>query len=133
MFGPVQWRIGLTKTMASLPALGHNTSKSVNQVSWRASPPSGDTAGYWPGFAWVSAGLLLNALLLTTLGFILSCTLCFTLAVRGLRSAEGRKDTSVRRWLADAATGAAIASPVYWMFTKLLAINLPGLSGTGWI
>ncbi len=96
-------------------------------------PPSGDAAGYWPGFAWVSAGLLLNALLLITLGFILSCTLCFTLAVRGLRSAEGRKDTSVRRWLVDAATGAAIASPVYWMFTKLLAINLPGLSGTGWI
>ena len=96
-------------------------------------PPSGDATGYWPGFAWVSAGLLLNALLLTSLGFILSCTMCFTLAVRGLRSAEGREDTSARRWLIDAATGAAIASPVYWMFTKLLAINLPGLSGTGWI
>ncbi len=96
-------------------------------------PPSGDVVGYWPGFAWVSAGLLLNALLLTSLGFILSCTLCFVLAVRGLRSSEGRKDMSLRRWLVDAATGAAIASPVYWMFTKLLAINLPGLTGTGWI
>ena len=30
---------------------------------------------YWPGFVWMSAGLLLNAALITTLGFILSCTL----------------------------------------------------------
>ena len=29
--------------------------------------------------------------------------------------------------------GLAIAAPVYWMFTKLLAINLPGLTSTGWI
>ncbi|HQX58843.1 MAG TPA: tripartite tricarboxylate transporter TctB family protein, partial [Burkholderiaceae bacterium] len=29
--------------------------------------------------------------------------------------------------------GIAIAAPVYWMFTKLLAINLPGLTTTGWI
>ena len=96
-------------------------------------PPSGAEEGYWPGFVWLSAGLLLNALLLTTIGFILSCTLCFTLAVRGLRSAEGRSDKFVRRWLIDGATGAAIAAPVYWMFTKLLAINLPGLTATGWI
>ena len=31
------------------------------------------------------------------------------------------------------AIGFAIAAPVYWMFGKLLAINLPGLTGTGWI
>ena len=30
-------------------------------------------------------------------------------------------------------TGMLIAAPVYWLFTKLLAINLPGVSGTGWI
>jgi len=48
----------------------------------------------------VSAGLLLNAALITTLGFILSCTLCYLLA---------------------------------WMFTQFLAINLPGLTNTGWI
>jgi putative tricarboxylic transport membrane protein len=96
-------------------------------------PPSGAEEGYWPGFVWVSGGLLLNALLLTTIGFILSCTLCFTLAVRGLRSAEGRADMSAKRWAVDMATGAAIASPVYWMFTKLLAINLPGLTSSGWL
>ena len=27
----------------------------------------------------------------------------------------------------------ASAAPVYWMFTKLLAINLPGITSTGWL
>jgi putative tricarboxylic transport membrane protein len=26
-----------------------------------------------------------------------------------------------------------LSAPVYWMFTKFLAINLPGLTNTGWI
>ena len=90
-------------------------------------------APYWPGFIWVSAGLLANAALITTIGFILSCALCFVLAVRGFKSAEGRLDLSPQAWLIDLAIGAAIAAPVYWMFTKLLAINLPGLTSTGWL
>ena len=95
--------------------------------------PTGAATGHWPGFVWVSAGLLLNAALLTTLGFILSCTLCFVLAVRGFKSAEDRLDMSPRAWLVDALVGFAIAAPVYWMFTKLLAINLPGITSTGWL
>jgi putative tricarboxylic transport membrane protein len=95
--------------------------------------PSGAASGHWVGFLWVSAALLLNAALITTIGFIASCTLCFVLAVRGYKSAEGRLDLSVRAFLVDAAIGFAISAPVYWMFTKLLAINLPGLTSTGWI
>jgi putative tricarboxylic transport membrane protein len=95
--------------------------------------PSGAPRGDWPGFVWVSAGILLNALLITTLGFILSCTLCFVLAVRGFRHAEGRLDLGLRAWLKDSAIGLAIAAPVYWMFTQLLAISLPGLTSTGWL
>jgi putative tricarboxylic transport membrane protein len=95
--------------------------------------PSGAAQGHWPGFAWVSAGLLANAALITTIGFILSCMLCFVLAVRGFKSAEGRLDVSIGALLKDAAIGFAIAAPVYWMFTKLLAINLPGLTNTGWL
>ena len=99
--------------------------------------PSGTGRGYWPGFAWMSAALLLNAALITTIGFILSCTLCFVLAVRGLRSADAQGSASTRldmgQLLRDVLIGAAIAAPVYWMFTKLLAINLPGLTSTGWI
>jgi putative tricarboxylic transport membrane protein len=95
--------------------------------------PSGAEHGDWVGFAWVSAGLLLNAALITTLGFILSCTLCFVLAVRAFKHAEGKLDLGVRALLVDAAIGLAISAPVYWMFTKLLAIKLPGLTATGWI
>jgi putative tricarboxylic transport membrane protein len=95
--------------------------------------PSGSASGYWPGFAWVSAGLLLNAALITRIGFILSCALCFTLAAHGFKSAEGRTDFRPRAWLVNAAVGAAIAAPVYWMFSQLLGINLPGLTSTGWI
>ncbi|MEP7298917.1 MAG: tripartite tricarboxylate transporter TctB family protein [Burkholderiales bacterium] len=95
--------------------------------------PSGAASGHWRGFAWVSVGILANAALITTIGFILSCSLCFVLAVRGFKSAEGRLDLRPKAWLVDAAIGAAIAAPVYWMFTQLLAINLPGLTSTGWL
>ncbi len=88
---------------------------------------------YWGGFAWMSAGLLANAALITTIGFILSCTLCFVLAVRGLRLASGQAGLGGRTWLVDAVTGLLIAAPVFWMFTKFLAINLPGITGTGWL
>jgi len=94
---------------------------------------SGADTGHWPGFVWVSAGLLANAALITSIGFILSCTLCFVLAVRGFRSSEGRLDLSLRALVVDALIGMAIAAPVFWMFTKFLAINLPGLTDTGWI
>jgi len=93
----------------------------------------GAAQGHWPGFLWVSAGILANAALITTIGFILSCALCFTLAVRGFRAAEGRLDLSLRAWLVDALVGMAIAAPVYWMFTQALAISLPGLTNTGWL
>jgi putative tricarboxylic transport membrane protein len=96
-------------------------------------PPDSDEPMNVPGFVWLSAGMLLNAVLLTSIGFILSCTLCYVFAVRGLRMAGGGRDNTLRRWLIDALTGAAIAAPVYWMFTKLLAINLPGLTASGWL
>ena len=95
--------------------------------------PSGAASGCWPGFVWVSVGVLANAALITRIGFILSCTLCFVLAVRGFKAAAGKLDLSPRAWAVDAAIGLAIAAPVYWMFTQLLGINLPGLTATGWL
>ena len=88
---------------------------------------------YWPGFAWMSAGLLANAALITTIGFIFSCTLCFVLAARGLRLAAGQSDAGLSSWVRDAITGVLIAAPVFWMFTQFLAINLPGLTQSGWL
>jgi putative tricarboxylic transport membrane protein len=95
--------------------------------------PAGQDRPYWPGFIWITAGMLINAALINRIGFILSCTLCFVLAVRGLRGATEMRDKSLASWLKDAAIGAAISAPVFWMFTKFLAISLPGLTSSGWI
>lgn len=88
---------------------------------------------YWAGFAWMSAGMLLNAALITRVGFILSCALCFVLAARGLRSAQGNHTLGAKSWLMDTVVALLIAAPVYWMFTKFLGINLPGLTESGWL
>ena len=94
--------------------------------------PPGDQP-YWPGFVWMSAGLLAKAALLTTIGFIFSCALCFVLASRGMRNAQGQAQAGVKSWVTDAITGLLIAAPVYWVFTQFLAINLPGLTQSGWL
>ncbi len=55
------------------------------------------------------------------------------LAVQGLRRASGQAGVNApRTWVIDFVTGALIAAPVFWMFTQFLAINLPGLTTTGW-
>lgn len=95
--------------------------------------PSGAAQGDWRAVAWVVGGVVANASLITTLGFILSCALCFALAVRGLRLAEGKGGGGAKRSAIDLLTGVAIAAPVFWMFSKLLAINLPGLTASGWL
>ncbi len=95
--------------------------------------PSGAQQAYWPAFVWVSAGLLANAALITTIGFILSCTLCYVLAVQGLRRAQGQEAGRPRTLLTDLIAGVAISAPVFWTFTQFLAINLPGLTSTGWL
>ena len=100
---------------------------------FRAMDDSDGVAPCWSGFAWVSAGLLANAALITTIGFIFSCTLCFVLAVQGLRGAEGKADLRATSLVKDSLIGVAISAPVFWMFTKFLAINLPGLTSTGWL
>jgi putative tricarboxylic transport membrane protein len=123
------WVVGL-----ALLACGAFLVYEANSGGYRdLEEPSGAPNGHWRGFAWVSAGILANAALITTIGFILSCALCFVLAVRGFKSSEGRLDLSPKAWLIDLSIGAAIAAPVYWMFTQLLAINLPGLTSTGWL
>jgi putative tricarboxylic transport membrane protein len=87
----------------------------------------------WLSFAWVAAGLLLNALLIERIGFILSCALCYVLAVRGFRRSEGKSNVGAKQTLQDIALGFLISAPVYWLFSKALKINLPGLTNSGWI
>ncbi len=101
---------------------------------WRGmDDPGGAVRGDWVALAWVAAGIAANAALITRIGFILACTLCYVLAVRGLRGAEGKPHGGARGLALDAATGALIAAPAYWLFTKVLGINLPGITGTGWL
>jgi uncharacterized protein YhdP len=57
----------------------------------------------------------------------------FVLAVRGLRLSEGKPAGDLHQTLTDVVTGLLIAAPVYWLFSKLLSINLPGLTQTGWL
>ncbi len=95
--------------------------------------PEGAAQGDWISFAWISAALLLNALLITTIGFIASCTLAFVIAVRGFHISQGKSRSPLVAWLKDALVGVAISTPVFWLFTKVLGVNLPGLTSTGWI
>jgi putative tricarboxylic transport membrane protein len=95
--------------------------------------PSGAARGDWDALAWISAGILLNAAAIERIGFILSCALCYLFAVRGLRRSEGKPVGGLRATAQDFATGMLIAAPAFWLFTKLLAINLPGLTGSGWL
>lgn len=88
---------------------------------------------YWAGFAWMSAGMLLNAALITHIGFILSCGLCFVLAARGMRNAQALEKLGWKTWLIDSVIALLIAAPVFWMFTQFLGINLPGLTESGWL
>jgi putative tricarboxylic transport membrane protein len=87
---------------------------------------------WWPGMVWVSAGLLVNAVLIERVGFVLGCAVCYLLAVQGLRRASGQEPGAATMGT-DLVSGLAIAAPVFWTFTKFLGINLPGLTGTGWI
>ena len=99
-------------------------------------PPSGAEQGDWPALAWVAAGIVVNASLITRVGFIPACALCYVLAVRGLRSAEGKAahgPAAFTQAAKDLLVGAAIAAPVFWIFTKLLNISLPGLTASGWL
>ncbi len=119
---------------AALAACGVLIVREALTGGFRAmEAPPGAAQPWWPGLAWVSAGLLANAALITRIGFIFSCTLCYLLAVQGLRRAAGQAASRPAVLAADLATGLALSAPVYWLFTRLLAINLPGLTGTGWL
>jgi putative tricarboxylic transport membrane protein len=101
---------------------------------FRAMPaPDGQARGHWVALAWVAAGVLLNAALITRIGFVLSCALCYMLAVRGLRLGEGKPTGGARQALVDLAIGMLISAPTFWLFTKVLTLTLPGLVRGGWI
>ena len=94
---------------------------------------SGAEKADWQAFAWVSAGILANAALINVAGFVMSCAICFVLAVRGLRVSQGDPAGNLSHTLKDCVLGFLSAAPVFWLFTMFLAINLPNLTGTPWL
>ncbi len=122
------WLIAIVLTLCGVLIIREARSGGFRNME----TPSGADRAHWSPAIWVSAGLLANAALITTIGFILSCSLCYLLAVQGLRSAAGQSIGRPRTLLIDVLTGIAISAPVFWTFTQFLAINLPGLTASGW-
>jgi putative tricarboxylic transport membrane protein len=70
----------------------------------------------WFAFGVISAALVLHMALVGIVGFVLATTLMFTLAARGFGS---------RRWKRDVATGAALSTVTFYLFTLALGLHLP--------
>lgn len=68
--------------------------------------------------AWVSAGILAVAALITHLGFVLSAAVLFACAARGYGSRAPARDLAI---------GVAMTLPVFWLFTRGLGMSLPPL------
>ena len=126
------WLVGLMLALCGVGLIWEAATGGFRGL-YEDDAPGVDEPADWVGFVWMSAGILLNAALITTIGFVLSCALCFLLAECGLKHSQGRLSLNPLALLKSFAIGIAVSAPVYWMFTKALAINLPGLTGTGWI
>jgi putative tricarboxylic transport membrane protein len=92
---------------------------------WRARTPDdpaerGEHPFLPSAFAWVSAGLFAQMLLIHTAGFVIAAAALFALVARGFGSA---------RWLRDAGLGIVIGLCVFLFFVKFLNVNLPA----GWL
>lgn len=78
----------------------------------------------WTRLVWISAGLLINALIINKVGFVLAGVVLFVLACRAFGST---------RWLSNVLIGFAVSLPVFWLFNKGLGLNLPALITGGWV
>jgi putative tricarboxylic transport membrane protein len=88
---------------------------------WRAMPYSDAHATPdWPAFALISAGIVLQMVLIGWAGFVLAGIVLFTLVARGFGSA---------RLVRDIVIGAVLVTVAYLVFTRLLSLTLPA----GWL
>ena len=92
--------------------------------SWKgAQIPAADHAvSLWP-IMLISGGIILDALLMPSLGFILSSTILFVLVAVGFGS---------RRYLRDGLVGLALSAVAYVTFVYGLGLKLPAGSFAGW-
>lgn len=89
---------------------------------WRNMPEdqSAHAAPDWRAFATISAGILLQMLLIGWAGFILAGIVLFVLVARGFGST---------RLLRDLVIGVVLVTLAYLTFTRLLSLSLPA----GWL
>jgi len=92
---------------------------------WRDAVPDdpaarGEHAFVLPAFAWVSAGVLLQMVLVHTAGFVLAAMALFACVARGFGS------TRIAR---DLACGLVLGLLVFLFFVRFLNVNLPA----GWL
>ena len=92
--------------------------------SWKgAQTPAVDHAvSLWP-IMLIGGGIILDALLMPSLGFILSSTILFVLVAIGFGS---------RRYLRDGLVGLALSAVAYVTFVYGLGLKLPAGSFAGW-
>jgi putative tricarboxylic transport membrane protein len=92
-------------------------------LAWRAwrgrdsdADPMGDAPADKLSMAIVVAGLVLQSLIITWIGFVLAATITFVLTAAGFGS---------RRWLLNAVIGLVLATISYVGFTRGLGLSLP--------
>jgi putative tricarboxylic transport membrane protein len=92
--------------------------------SWKGAqtPAAEHAVNLWP-IMLISGGIILDALLMPSLGFILSSTILFVLVAIGFGS---------RRYLRDGLVGLALSAVAYVTFVYGLGLKLPAGSFAGW-
>lgn len=70
----------------------------------------------WGAFAWISAAMIVNGLLMVPAGFVIAGTVMFVMAAAGFGS---------RRWFMNAIVGMVIAGLTYAFFNYGLGLTLP--------
>lgn len=92
--------------------------------SWKGTqtPAADHAVNLWP-IMLISGGIILDALLMPSLGFILSSTILFVLVAIGFGS---------RRYLRDGLVGLALSAVAYVTFVYGLGLKLPAGSFAGW-
>jgi putative tricarboxylic transport membrane protein len=92
--------------------------------SWKgAQTPVEDQAVKLQPVALISAAIIVDALLMPTLGFILSSSILFLLVAAGFGS---------RRYLRDGLVGLAVSAVAYVTFVYGLGLRLPAGPFAGW-
>ncbi len=84
--------------------------KDVDEEEATATPT------HWPAFAWISAAMIINGILMVPAGFVIAGVVMFVMTARGFGS---------MRWVQNALIGLVIASLTYAFFNYGLGLSLP--------